>query len=134
VSRAGASARHRAAAALRATLEELLQHRAALERQLESAGLALGDLRLDPIRFRPSGGQPALSDVATATREARALSRDIGGMLEAAAEVRSLEPAGAGGDTCDPAPPPAEAYRMSGRASGRGSVRGFGAIVGSLAS
>jgi serine/threonine-protein kinase len=74
----------------RGTLEELVQHRAVLMRQLESAGLALGNLRLDLIKFRSSGGQSALSDVSTATQEARALSRDIGTMLEAAAEVRSL--------------------------------------------
>ena len=74
----------------RGTLEELVQHRAALLRHLESAGLALGNLRLDLVRFRSSGGQAALSGVSSATQEARALSRDIGAMLDAAAEVRSL--------------------------------------------
>jgi serine/threonine-protein kinase len=74
----------------RGTLEELAQHRATLLQQLESAGLALGNLRLDLIKFRSSGGPAALSDVSTATQEARALSRDIGAMLDAAAEVRGL--------------------------------------------
>jgi serine/threonine-protein kinase len=74
----------------RGTLQELAQHRAALLHQLESAGLALGNLRLDLIKFRSSGGQAALADVSTATQEARALSRDIGAMLEAAAEVKEL--------------------------------------------
>jgi serine/threonine-protein kinase len=74
----------------RATLDGFVQRRAALERQLESAGLALGNLRLDLIKVQSSGLQSALSDVSTATQEARALSREIGVVLDAAAEVRSL--------------------------------------------
>jgi serine/threonine protein kinase len=74
----------------RGTLEELVQRRAALVRQLDSAGLALGNLRLDLIKLQSSGLQSALSDVSTATQEARALSREIGAALDAAAELRSL--------------------------------------------
>ena len=74
----------------RATLEELLQRRAALARQLESAGLALGNLRLDLVKLRSSGLQSALNDVSTATQEARALSREIGILLESAAEAGKL--------------------------------------------
>ena len=74
----------------RATLEELVQRRAALARQLESAGLALGNLRLDLIKLRSSGLQSALSDVSSATQEVRALSRDIDAMLDAVAEVKGL--------------------------------------------
>ena len=74
----------------RATLGELGERRAALARQLESAGLALGNIRLDLIKLRSSGLQSALSDVSTATQEARALSKEIGAALEAAAEVRSI--------------------------------------------
>jgi serine/threonine protein kinase len=74
----------------RATLEELAQRRAALARQLESAGLALGNLRLDLIKLRSSGLQSALSDVSSATQEVRALSRDIDAMLDAVAEVKGL--------------------------------------------
>jgi hypothetical protein len=74
----------------RATLADIMQHRAALAHQLENAGLALGNLRLDLIKFRSSGTQASISDVSTATQEARALSRDIGVMLDAAAEARSL--------------------------------------------
>jgi serine/threonine-protein kinase len=59
-------------------------------RQLESAGLALGNLRLDLIKFQSSGLQSALSDVSTATQEARALSRDIEVLLDAAAEIKNL--------------------------------------------
>jgi serine/threonine-protein kinase len=74
----------------RATLGELVQRRAALARQLDSAGLAFGNLRLDLIKVRSSGLQSALSDVSSATQEVRALSRDIDAMLEAVAEVSSL--------------------------------------------
>ena len=74
----------------RATLDDLVQRRAALARQLDNAGLALGNLRLDLIKLRSSGLQSALSDVSTATQEARALSREIGAALAAAAEVKSL--------------------------------------------
>ena len=74
----------------RATLEELVQRRAALARQLDSAGLALGNLRLDLIKFRSSGLESALSDVSSATQEARALSKEISAVLAAAAEVREL--------------------------------------------
>jgi serine/threonine-protein kinase len=74
----------------RGTFEELVQRRAALARQLDNAGLALGNLRLDLIKLQSSGLQSALSDVSTATQEARALSREIAAALDAAAEVRSL--------------------------------------------
>ncbi|HEX2717304.1 MAG TPA: serine/threonine-protein kinase [Gemmatimonadaceae bacterium] len=74
----------------RTTLAELVQRREALARQLESAGLALGNLRLDLIKLRSSGIQSALNDVSTATQEARALSKEIGVVLDAAAEVRGL--------------------------------------------
>jgi serine/threonine protein kinase len=74
----------------RATLDELVQRRGALARQLDNAGLALGNLRLDLLKLRSSGLQSALSDVSSATQEARALSREIGAALDAAAEVKSL--------------------------------------------
>jgi len=74
----------------RATLDELVQRRVMLARQLDSAGLALGSIRLDLIKVRSSGLQSALSDVSTATQEARALSNDIDAVLAAAAEVKNL--------------------------------------------
>jgi hypothetical protein len=73
----------------RATLDELVHQRGALARQLDSAGLTLGNLRLDLIKLRSSGLQSALSDVNTATQEARALSSEIDAVLAAAAEMRS---------------------------------------------
>ncbi len=74
----------------RATLDELVRRRSMLARQLESAGLALGSLRLDLIKVRSSGLQSALSDVSSATQEARALSNDIDAVLAAAAEMKHL--------------------------------------------
>ena len=74
----------------RDTLAELVQRRAALARQLDSAGLALGNLHLDLVKLRSSGLQSAFSDVSAATQEVRALSRDIDVMLEAVSEVGSL--------------------------------------------
>ena len=72
------------------TMQELAERRDTLARQLDNAGLALGNLRLDLIKLRSSGLQSALSDVSTATQEARALSREIGAVLEAVSEVRRL--------------------------------------------
>jgi serine/threonine-protein kinase len=74
----------------REIFQQLIQRRSELMRQLESAGLALGNLRLDLIKFQSSGLQTALSDVSMATQEARALSRDIDALLDAAAEMKSL--------------------------------------------
>ncbi len=74
----------------RSTLDELVQRRAALARQLDSAGLMLGNLRLDLVKFRSSGLQSVLSEVSNATQEARLLSREIGDALAAVAEVRTL--------------------------------------------
>jgi serine/threonine protein kinase len=74
----------------RATCNEIVQRRAVLAQQVENVGLALGSLRLDLINLRSSGLQSALADVSTATQEARALSREIGAVLDAAAEVQKL--------------------------------------------
>jgi serine/threonine-protein kinase len=74
----------------RATCNEIVQRRALLAQQVDNVGLALGSLRLDLINLRSSGLQSALADVSTATQEARALSREIGAVLDAAAEVQKL--------------------------------------------
>jgi len=74
----------------RGTLEDLVQRRTTLGRQLDSAGLAIGNLRLDLIKLRSSGVQAAFSDVSSATQEVRALSREIDAVLGAAQEMRDL--------------------------------------------
>jgi serine/threonine-protein kinase len=74
----------------RSTLGDLALRRATLATQLDNAELALNNLRLDLIKLRSSGLQSAFSDLSSATQEARALSREIGHVLDAAEEVRSL--------------------------------------------
>jgi serine/threonine-protein kinase len=74
----------------RTTLGDLALRRSTLAAQLDNAELALNNLRLDLIKLRSSGLQSAFSDVSSATQEARALSREIGHVLDAAEEVRSL--------------------------------------------
>jgi hypothetical protein len=74
----------------RATFNEIVQRRTTLAQQIDNVGLALSSLRLDLINLRSSGLQSALTEVSTATQEARALSREISAALEAAEEVRRL--------------------------------------------
>jgi serine/threonine-protein kinase len=72
----------------RATLDDLLGRRESLLSQLESASLMLQNVRIDLIALRAAGVQSSIDDVSSATQEARALSRDIGHVLEAAKQVR----------------------------------------------
>ncbi|CAN5248026.1 hypothetical protein BH09GEM1_BH09GEM1_15380 [soil metagenome] len=74
----------------RSSIGELADRRSVLASQLESAGLALQNLRLDLLKLRSSGLESAMSDVASATQEARALSREIGNAVDAVREVRRL--------------------------------------------
>lgn len=74
----------------RASIAELTERRSVLATQLESASLALQNLRLDLLKLRSSGLGSSMSDVANATQEARALSREIGNAIDAVKEVRRL--------------------------------------------
>jgi Protein kinase domain len=74
----------------RSTVHDLLERRSALVPRLDSACTALHNLRLDLLKLRSAGLDSALGDVTSATQEARALSRDIGHVLDAAEEVRRL--------------------------------------------
>jgi serine/threonine-protein kinase len=74
----------------RTSLSELATRRARLEGQLESAGIALQNLKYDLLKLRSSGVQSALGEVTSATMEARALSKEIGHVLDAADEIRKL--------------------------------------------
>jgi serine/threonine-protein kinase len=74
----------------RASIAELTERRGVLAAQLESASLALQNLRLDLLKLRSSGLGSAMSDVANATQEARALSRDIGHAVDAVNEAKRL--------------------------------------------
>jgi hypothetical protein len=72
----------------RATLDDLLGRRESLLSQLDSTSLMLQNIRIDLIALRAAGVQSSIDDVSSATQEARALSRDIGHVLEAAKQVR----------------------------------------------
>jgi serine/threonine-protein kinase len=74
----------------RTTLHDLLERRRTLLDQLESASLTLQNLKLDLLKLRSAGVGSAMEDVTSATREARALSRDIEHLLNAADDVRKL--------------------------------------------
>jgi serine/threonine-protein kinase len=74
----------------RASIAELTERRGVLAAQLESASIALQNLRLDLLKLRSSGLGSAMSDVANATQEARALSREIGHAVDAVKEVKGL--------------------------------------------
>jgi serine/threonine protein kinase len=74
----------------RATVQDLLERRAKMAAQAESVGMTLETLKLDLIKLRSSGVRAALDDLSSATQEARALSRELGHVLEAAREVRGM--------------------------------------------
>ena len=71
------------------SLNDLGRRRETLQRQMESASMALRSLRLDMVKLSTLG-MGALGDVTHATQEARALSKDIGRAIDAADEIRKL--------------------------------------------
>jgi serine/threonine protein kinase len=73
------------------SMQELNSRRTRLTGQLDSAGIALQNLKYDLLKLRSSGVQSAIGDVNSATVEARALSREIGHVLEAADELRKID-------------------------------------------
>ena len=73
----------------RSSLADLAERRATLAAQLDRATLMLQNIRLDLVKLR-SSGVGAFADPTGATQEARALSRDIGHVLDAAREVRKI--------------------------------------------
>jgi serine/threonine-protein kinase len=73
----------------RASLADLAARREALADRLESARLALRNLRLDFLKLRDEG-VGAIAGAGSATQEARALSRELRHALEAAGEVREV--------------------------------------------
>jgi eukaryotic-like serine/threonine-protein kinase len=74
----------------RASLGDLVERRATMFAQLENAGLGLQNLRFDLLKLRSHGVQSALDDVTSATQEARALSREIGHVLNVAEELKAI--------------------------------------------
>ena len=72
----------------RQSLSELEGRRSTLRSQLESASIALQNLRLDVLRLGALGLEsPAVREVGQATEQARALSRDLAYLLEGAREA-----------------------------------------------
>ena len=72
----------------RQSLSELEGRRGTLRKQLESASIALQNLRLDVLRLGSLGLEsPAAREVGRATEQARALSKDLAYLLEGAREA-----------------------------------------------
>lgn len=74
----------------RASLDDLQSRRDTMRRQIESASMALRSLRLDIVKLRTLGVNATVDDVTSATQEARAVSRELGYVMDAAEESRRL--------------------------------------------
>jgi len=69
-------------------MKELSARREQVASQLESCVLAMQTVRFDLIRLRSSDANAAMGDLTTATRQAKALSRDVDNAIAAASEIR----------------------------------------------
>jgi serine/threonine-protein kinase len=74
----------------RQSLHDLLERRRSLANQIESASLMLQNLKLDMLKLRSSGLGSEINTQSSATQEARALSREIGHVVQAAEELRKI--------------------------------------------
>ena len=74
----------------RAALDDLQGRRDTMRRQIDSASMALRSLRLDILKLRTLGMSARLDDITSATQEARAVSRELGYVMDAAEESRRL--------------------------------------------
>jgi serine/threonine-protein kinase len=74
----------------RTSLHDLLVRRQTLLAQLDSAGLALQNLKLDLLKLRSAGVSAAIGGEFTATQEARSVQRDIGRIIEVADDLRDI--------------------------------------------
>jgi hypothetical protein len=74
----------------RTSLHDLLVRRQTLLAQLESAGLALQNLKLDLLKLRSAGVSAAISGDQSATQEARSVQKDIGRIMEVADDLRDI--------------------------------------------
>jgi serine/threonine-protein kinase len=72
----------------REMLADLMQRRGRVEAQFESCVLAIQNVRFDLLRLRSAGVGAALSDLTSATQQARALSVDVEAAIDAAGEIR----------------------------------------------
>ena len=74
----------------RTSLHDLLVRRQTLLAQLESAGLALQNLKLDLLKLRSAGVSAAIGGELSATQEARSVQKDIGRIMEVADDLRDI--------------------------------------------
>ncbi|HVZ48247.1 MAG TPA: hypothetical protein VG916_05660, partial [Gemmatimonadaceae bacterium] len=74
-----------------ATLQDLVDRRATVAGQLESAALLLQTMKLDMLKLRSTGVESRLADTTLATQEARAVATDIERLVDAANEVRDIQ-------------------------------------------
>jgi serine/threonine-protein kinase len=92
-SESGSSEHERTLALLerqRTSLHDLLLRRQTLLAQLDSAGLALQNLKLDLLKLRSAGVSAAIGGELSATQEARSVSKDIGRIMEVADDLRDI--------------------------------------------
>jgi serine/threonine-protein kinase len=74
----------------RTSLHDLLVRRQTLLAQLDSAGLALQNLKLDLLKLRSAGVSAAIGGEFSATQEARSVQKDIGRIMEVADDLRDI--------------------------------------------
>lgn len=74
----------------RTSLDDLQSRRETMARQLDNAAMALRSLRFDVVKLRTMGLSASGDDFTNATQEARAVSRELGYVLDAAEESRRL--------------------------------------------
>ena len=74
----------------RTSLHDLLIRRQTLLAQLDSAGLALQNLKLDLLKLRSAGVSAAFGGELSATQEARSVQKDIGRIMEVADDMRDI--------------------------------------------
>jgi hypothetical protein len=72
----------------RDSLVELKDRRATVESQFESCLLAIQNVRFDLLRLRSAGVEAVITDLTSATQQARALREDVEVAIDAAGEIR----------------------------------------------
>jgi len=72
----------------RKTMTELIERKKQVETQFENCRLAMQNLRLDVLKLKSANLQEVLGDLTTATRQAKAISRNVDAAIGAAGEVR----------------------------------------------
>lgn len=72
----------------RKTMAELVDRKRQVEAQFENCRLAMQNLRLDVLKLKSANLQEVLGDLTTATRQAKAISRNVDAAIGAAGEVR----------------------------------------------